>query len=355
MPTIVKAAGSADLLALVPSMVGFTPKNSVVLVAFRGRQTAGAMRFDLPALASVSAEKRIITTMVGIFCKLRDVESIVSVIYSDGFFGAQIPEEAFARSLNHRLERSGFTIRESLCQAANGWASYYDDDVPLEGHPLREITDSPTLGRLPADARVVDEVVPLRVPDSAAPNRARVAKRAAFVQGLIERADTGDLARDSVLEGIADVPRFAEHALSLQLPDIEDQAALLIVLLQVPLVRDLVMLQWAFGWEVGDRFWLAEGTFEDSLLIMGDGPRPDTERIARGLSLLLAVTGLAADDRRPPLLCMLGWLSWSLGKSSRARVFVDEALTIRPDYSMARLLSTLFGSGCLPEWAFMHF
>jgi hypothetical protein len=52
MTVIVKASGPADLLAMVPSMVRMVPRNSVVFLAFRGKRTCGAMRFNLPTAAT---------------------------------------------------------------------------------------------------------------------------------------------------------------------------------------------------------------------------------------------------------------------------------------------------------------
>ncbi len=47
-PRIVKVDGPAALLNLVPRLVGFRPAESLVLVAFSGKRSGSAMRFDLP-------------------------------------------------------------------------------------------------------------------------------------------------------------------------------------------------------------------------------------------------------------------------------------------------------------------
>src|SRR6185312_849175 len=62
MTVIVKASGPVDILAMVPSLVHMVPRNSVVFLAFRGKRTCGAMRFDLPAAATRTVQKRMITT-----------------------------------------------------------------------------------------------------------------------------------------------------------------------------------------------------------------------------------------------------------------------------------------------------
>jgi hypothetical protein len=130
--------------------------------------------------------------------------------------------------------------------------------------------------------------------------------------------------------------------------------------LQGPPVRDLVMLQWAFGPELGNRLW--EQDLQDDSpdgpnagsaeLLMGIGPRPDPHRIEGAIGLLLELTSRTEDEKRPPLLCMLAWLNWALGHGTQAGLHLDEALAISPDYSMAQLLEAMTRTGILPEWAF---
>ena len=201
----------------------------------------------------------------------------------------------------------------------------------------------------------------------------------------------------SVFDAAEDLPLFVEHALAWDAADLDANGALLVFVLQGPPIRDLVMLQWSFGIEVGDRVWgldrqddafdgstdgptdpVTDGTtdaaredapgrgdladigdpadFDDLAeigdLMMGIGPRPDPRRIEGGIALLLELTSRAEDVRRPPLLCMLAWLNWALGHGSQAGLHLDEALAIAPGYSMAQLLRSMTGTGILPEWAF---
>jgi hypothetical protein len=88
-------------------------------------------------------------------------------------------------------------------------------------------------------------------------------------------------------------------------------------------------------------------------LMLGDTTdRPDPDRIDRGIGLLKLLVATAPRHARPAPLCMLAWLSWALGQSSVAGVYLDTALDIDADYPMAMLLIQLIGSGRLPEWAF---
>jgi len=372
MTVILKANGPADLLAMAPPMVGFLPRNSVVLVAFRGKRTCGAMRFDLPPSDNPVVHKRVVTTIVGMFCKLPEVDAAVVIVYTDDEFGTSdaIPQAAFAEMIGRRLTLSGFELRESICQAADGWASHFDPDVPVGGHPLTRIAESTVAraigdqhGMFPPPTSMID-----RVPRAEKSQRSRLARR---LQAY-EKVRAGIMRNDgpsppTVLDVMEDLPRFAEQALAWDAAELDAYGALLVFTLQGPPIRDLVMLQWSFGIEVGDRLWAhdrqdgaLDGTGDAALedladigdLMMGIGPRPDPRRIEGGIALLLELTSRAEDVRRPPLLCMLAWLNWALGHGSQAGLHLDEALAIAPGYSMAQLLRSMTGTGILPEWAF---
>src|SRR5690554_3645094 len=131
MSVIVKANNPADLLAMVPSFVGFTPRRSFVLLAFRGKRTCGAMRYDLPTSTAESVLKRVATSVVGTLCKISGADRVVVAIYTDeAIQSGTLPHRDFANVLGRRLEFSGFELLESLCQASDGWGSYCDADTP---------------------------------------------------------------------------------------------------------------------------------------------------------------------------------------------------------------------------------
>ncbi|MHC5797342.1 DUF4192 domain-containing protein [Lacisediminihabitans sp. FW035] len=374
MTVILKASGPADLLAMAPPMVGFVPRNSIVLVAFRGKRTCGAMRFDLPASADRVVHKRVATTIVGMFCKLPAVDAALVIVYTDDEFGGgdAVPQAAFAEVIGRRLQLSGFELRESICQAADGWASYFDPDVPIGGHALAEIAESTVAraiegqrGLFPPPATIID-----RVPRAEKPQRSRMSKRLGAYDSLAVALRDPRVDPPGVFDALEDLPGFAEDALAWDAGTLDAEGALLVFALQGPPVRDLVMLQWAFGLELGDRMWEqdlradspeepdADADVDSDVdsaaaeLLMGIGPRPDPRRIEGAIALLLELTSRTEDAKRPPLLCMLAWLNWALGHGTQAGLHLDEALDIAPDYSMAQLLQSMTGTGILPEWAF---
>jgi hypothetical protein len=167
------------------------------------------------------------------------------------------------------------------------------------------------------------------------------------------------------LETLGDINRFVEEALEWDESAIDANDALLLFVLQAPPMRDLTMLQWASNlatgevlmdeaerWSRGERDLRMTDMSASPGLMLGYGPRPDADRIKRGIQLLLTVVSRAEDTERLAPLCMLAWLNWALGRGSRAGRYIDEARTIDPTYGMAELLDAMLSNGMLPEWAF---
>ena len=138
-------------------------------------------------------------------------------------------------------------------------------------------------------------------------------------------------------------------------------AAALIWMMRIPSVRDSALLVWAFGedpWgsaaEDGPGL-LVGGRMTDqaaAALLWGEGPRPDVDRVEAAILLLGYLGASAPRSARVPILTMLAWLHWALGRSSVAGKFVELALAIAPDYSLAEIIGGMLAAGRLPEWAF---
>lgn len=360
MTTIITAHEPHEFLALVPEIAGFRPEQSMVLVAFRGARSCGALRADLPPEAPADAEavNARASSLLGMLCKIPEVDAVVPVAYTAARFGAGSipPHGEFVNALIFHAEQSGFRVRDALCVAADGWASYLDPAVPRGGRALALIAES---GRpvLPDDQRG-----PL--PSTASANlatRQQIGKLLARFRAMA--CDPAALGEPSAeLEALLDLPHIAETSLAVPPGELSRlHAAVLLFAMQSPPSRDVLLLQWAFGAAAGwaaelenERFVAGEpGAGEHSArLIWGEGPRPDPERVEASIALLLELVARAPRSCRPPALTMLAWLNWALGRSSRAGAFLAMALAIDPGYSLAGLLDSMLRAGHLPEWAF---
>ena len=386
-PTIIKTSRAHDFLALVPQLTGFLPRNSVVLVAFRGNRTCGALRFNLPEPeATTAVHQRIASTLTGMLCKITGVDAVVPVVYTDQPFRKPggMPQQRFASSLVAAAERSGFLVRDVLCVASDGWGSYDDPQCPRNGRPLSDIAGSAVALAAPPPPGTIESLATLPHADRGLKEKVgRLYRRQRRFASDTPALALGD---SDVLDAIT----AAEEMLlwEEQAPDAEALAALLI-LVQAPPTRDQVMLQVAFGEEIGvlardlnrryealrdatgrsfDEIALAEreaaerergsvgeaaqaGVLLGKLLTGSSRERPDPDRVEAAIVRLQLMVAHAPRAARPAPLCMLAWLSWTLGRGSVAGIFIDQCLGIDPGYSMAHTLGAMFDAGHLPEWA----
>jgi hypothetical protein len=243
-------------------------------------------------------------------------------------------------------------LRQSLCLAADGWASYLDDDIPAGGRPLAELESSHAADDVPEDLRtelgIVDPHAEL-LPEATDDEREDMAADVEWLRTLMDTQPDDDDEIPRELLPLSDLPRFAEDLLDGN-PGLED-LALFAFAVQGPPVRDHVMLQWATDEATGMRLWGAPGE-ECADIMLGHGPRPDLDRVVRAIESLRTITSLVSGRQRLPLLCMLGWLNWALGRGSLAARYVEAAAAIDPGYGMADVLGMLLNSGRQPEWMF---
>lgn len=377
MTSIIRAEAAHEFLALVPTLAGFRPERSLVCVAFTGNRTAGVLRYDLPRRARDRTP--LAAAIVGTVCRMRDVDAIVPIVYTDERFETArgLPERALLSMLVKRAEQAGFLVRDALCHAADGWGSLHDSATPSTGHPLSMIDESPVKWLAPADLEILGspaEAGELPPPDAA--TAAALADALAELTGASRGAALIGLGPDSdpvtLVETLLD--REAEHS-PLRL-------AWFLHLASLPALRDAMMLQCAFGVVVGEAAHddaietaeraaardmsvaglvvheMADGATGEvsemlSRLLLGQSSlRPDRRRVERALAMLRPLVADAPALHRIGPLCMAAWLAWSLGRGSAAGAFIDRALAIDPGHSMAGLLAAYIGSGALPDWAF---
>ncbi|PRI10308.1 DUF4192 family protein [Leucobacter massiliensis] len=198
-PPTIRCESSADFLAALPRLVGFTSPDSIFVVFFSGRRAEHAMRLDLPA----TEDPRDSAELLDFICDaLHDLgprwgaDSAPAVVITSSLRFADhdgAPWRRFAGRLLRCLRREGFSPRELCCVAADGWISFLDPHAPAGGRPLSEIEQSPVaaeirafgdappplaeLGALPvadparrtAVARALATVKPLPRPSGASP------------------------------------------------------------------------------------------------------------------------------------------------------------------------------------------
>ena len=145
---VLRCESTADFLAALPQLVGFTATDSLFVVFFAGKRSGNAIRVDLPANEDELAVTRFITGLVSV---LQDLDGALGagapaiVITTSRRFtdAGRAPWRALARGLKRRLERHGVPLRELCCLAPDGWVSYLDTSAPSLGRSLDDIAASP--------------------------------------------------------------------------------------------------------------------------------------------------------------------------------------------------------------------
>ncbi|WP_164990488.1 DUF4192 family protein [Agromyces albus] len=379
MTTIIRAEAAHDFLALVPTLAGFRPERSIVCVAFHGNRTVGVLRHDLPRRAR--DRSALVSAIVGTLCRMPRVDAVVPIVYTEATFERSrgVPERALLGLLVKRAEEAGFLVRDALCRAADAWASILDPNAPAAGHPLALIDESPVTRLAPHEVEVLASPgaagdLPEADPEMAAAIAAAISafeadeRAEAAIARLGRNADPVELVESLVARAGVKHPAL--------------RLAWFLHLASRPPLRDVMMLQFAFGVVVGEAAYddamssveradrsgetmdelvrreIAEGETDEVAellirLMLGQSTlRPDRRRVERALALLRSLIANAPPELRTGPLCIAAWLAWSLGRGSAAGAFIDLALEAEPEHSMASLLHSFIGSGALPEWAF---
>jgi hypothetical protein len=318
---------------------------------------------------------------VGALSRLDGCDGATFVVYTDDTFPvAYAAREPLVQRLDEGFESAGFQVKDALCVARDGYASWYEDDPPFDGHPTARIAESP----LAAEAATVrgGRDLPTHTADTALPPAdpalARLLVDAVedlLVDG-VERDAFGRVHPCSLPDGVD----LVERILGYEPGDVPFPLMVqLAVLALLPARRDEMTLQMAFGRAVGEQaradadHWQerqrATGQSMDDVIaaeaavgdlpgeigghMSGDSDRvPDVDRIRRATGILRRIVAHLPADLRPDLLCMLAWQHWALGAGTAAGHHLDAALRVDPDHGMARVLTALIGTGKIPEWVF---
>ncbi|WP_067202310.1 DUF4192 family protein [Microbacterium sp. XT11] len=365
MTTVLRAADSADFLRIVPSLAGFTPRRSILLLPFRGSRTHGALRLDLPA-DHVDPEGYA-DAAIDLVTRVDGTDAVAVVAYVDDeplstHDGLLLPFAPQVDDLLACADERDLRIVDALCVTPAGWASYLHDDpqlVPFDEVPPPEV---------PGGADVSgDQLSGAALPTADLAEKERVGRALRDISGLLDRGDDVRLTARENPQALAalllldDVTELFEALLDDPDAPPPFAAAALLWCLDRPLLRDVALTQWASDRVGGARTLAAQLAFADDgtsipedlgELFLGRGPAPDADRLRRALRLARAVAARAPRPSRPGALTVAAWLSWALGRASHAAYYLDLVAEIDPRYGLAALLRTMIDAAMLPEWAF---
>jgi hypothetical protein len=369
MTTVIRAAGAADFLALVPHLVGFHPARSIVLVPFEGSRSIGALRFDLPPRdLPADARDQLAATAIGMVCKVAHADAMAVVVYTDDPVAPRrLPADAVVAAVLARADMCGMRVVDALCVGGDGWGRYLAPDAV---RPLADLAGAPpeVVGAMPvAGDQLAGAELPR--PDLAEKERLALALREIdhAMSGLFGESAGGDDDRripPSALAAVCrldDVPLLLEEALEGDAAHLDPyDAASLVWCLSRPALRDVALMQWTADLARGDEVYAAQmrwrrgDDYPEHLAapMWGDGAAPDPDRLARALVLCRRLAAAAPRDRRAGVLAATGWLAWASGRSSHAAEYCAQALAIEPDHGLAGLVKGMADASHLPEWVY---
>lgn len=367
-PRVLRCSGTADFLAALPFLAGFSARNSLFIVLFVGNRAGNAMRLDLPPQSDHATLPRLIDAI----CELVSgtglgPEGPAIVITSEQTFAdaGGAPWGRFAKMLKRRFTREGWPLKDLAIVAPDGWAGLLDPGKKDRARPLSEIIASPVTElatRVVGDPPSLEELGQLPEPD---------AKRSAAICGRLAELDRRTTSRAPRrgnsdespvrLHGVARVagacfdedrdppdPRLCARLVQA----CESSDGWLVVLFSAvsPTETVLEIIETKPSGRMADSpaEALSELDLDTLLTALSMGP-PDSRRLRRVASVLADVATHAPGPRRPGLLALLAWAWWMLGMQSVADRLIDTSLAINPDHERTRMVQRL--AEAPPEWA----
>lgn len=315
-PPRVSLRSPADLIALTPYLLGFHPRDSVVVVGLRERQIAFAARADLPDPAGIPAR---VQELVDPVARQR-LDTVVLLGY-----GPAAVTDPVLSALREAVTRRGLRVAEMLRVDAGRWWSYLCENprcCPPEGAPIdparSEVSATCAYAGLTAAAsraELAGRVAPVAGPARAAMDRATGRADRALLDWLAtlpegERAEAVLAEGRSAVEGA--IARHAEGG------SLDDGA----------LARLGLLLTWT---PVRDAAWQAITSEQPHLRLWTDVTRRVEPALAPAPATLLAFT------------------AWRAGDGALAGLALERALREDPSYSLAQLLLDALRQGIAPS------
>lgn len=385
---IISCKTSADLLAALPQLTGFTADDSIFVLLFDGKRTSGCFRLDLPVSEDDEDTEGLPDAICDVLEDLGDLHGTTSapavvITCSQTFERAGgAPWSRLAERIERRLRERGPGVRDLCCLAADGWVSYLDPSAPSRGRPLGEISENPISLDAGVNGRLVPDLASLgRIPR---PDPARLAAVAAALEALpafplpgpepvppprsgsAEPAiDTGAtftqtaaVARSLMRVDGALSPRMTARLIrSAASPDRWLQLALAVLTrpdFPGELARDLGPERFIgvpvdidgpntaagatgprrTGWSIRRILFLLCPDFTDR------------ERLPDIRDRLLTAISETPTELRPPLLAFSAWVWWLAGSQTVAGRQVREARDIDPEDALTAMVARLIRTPC---------
>jgi hypothetical protein len=324
---LLRVRSPADLVEVVPFLIGFHPAESLVLLGLNGqRERVGlTLRLDLPAARAAPGS---VETCVAHLIRA-DARSAVAVVYDrppafwydDGL--PALPHADLIADVMDCLEVRDIALADALLVADGRWWSYLCANqrcCPAAGQVLRTPADASPIVAAATVAGMTAATDREALAGSIAP--LPMSERLTLQAATRAHGKTAALEQDPMQRRTWAVDAWSAAVLSQRRVETEideDTTARLLVSLRDVQVRDACC-----GWANGS-----------------DAPA------ARAVARQLARRACTPWDVTP--YALFAWFCWRAGEGALARIAVEHALASDPSCTFARLIEELLDRGVNPK------
>lgn len=381
-PAVLRCTTTADFLAALPFLAGFTAQNSLFVVCFRGKRGSDAMRIELPDRGRTADMSLVLRGLIELLRETGAGAATPAIVLTTdrGFAdNGAVPHRSFCARMLRRLHREGWSLRELAVIATDGWATMLGPSTGVR-RSLDEIAASPIsqqarrlrqqpqrldeLSALPATARPHREAVARHLADLAHRSRretseAKHSKARAFggvwMHGVARIAEScfdacGVSAFAAPVDTDQTVARVNPRLLA-RLIEAAQTPDRWLVLALTALTRAEFVVSLAEAGEIDmlsempiDHSTTADKTGEwniSSLLLSLSHEEPKPARLHAAIGAFAEAAAHAPDPMRPAVLALLAWAWWMLGMQSAAQQVVRQSLAIDAEHELTRMVQRL--------------
>lgn len=395
----IKVSAGEDLLAFIPHIVGYWPRNSVVCIGMAGKALRATMRLDLPpagagnvsqfaalAAAQLSSDGEADGCLLAFFAE------------SDWNEPRNFPQEKLYAALRDAFGRAGLPVRDAWYVGKDHWRAVECANAsccPWPGRSNAAINASFVNAEFVFRGSAVGGDPRERIPAlTAVADREFAAKVAAGIEAVLAPLCADGLAENQLCVTLGSWERALAHWPE---PPDASMTAYLLASLGATCVRDAVLVSlatspeqslagvvgtgylcrdvpepvvpatWfggnqAAGYDVAiadesDAAIVAAGDVFSNVLVGGSSEpghpccAPSWTRLDRAEELLLFLARSVEGAGKAPVLCMLGWIHWCRGRGTWAGSYFQAAQESVPGYKLAYLLERLLDAGAIAAWA----
>ncbi|MCA0380065.1 MAG: DUF4192 domain-containing protein [Actinobacteria bacterium] len=389
-PEILRCSSTADFLAALPSLAGFTAENSLFVVCFQGNRGGNVIRIDLPDSDAPKVATGFLDCVVSL---LHDTGAgaerpalAITTTLSFAESGA-VPRGRLAHQIKRRFRREGWQLRELAVIASDGWCGLLGESGG-RARPLSEIEQSPIAAKARRRDRSYGDLAMVGTLPQADP--ARTAAVQNQLRTITQRQSDDEahgataqvnrvLLRISRAASVADTCLRAVHQTALASPESTASlhAAKKHQRRRVParlLAKFIDSAQQQQGWLVCVLTVLTRAEFvvemvhdtgaerfaEIALESVPDSPpgphdawsirhlltslsyeMPPRERLRSAIAVTEDAIVHAPAETRPALYALLAWAWWALGMQSVAARIVGDGLALAPKHKLLVMVQQL--------------